>query len=73
VRFLKEQSQEKERKPFYAQVGFFETHTPYDYGNLVPDYENGVTVPNRIVSNEAARKHFALLEASVRQLLKYIV
>ena len=31
--------------PFYMQVGFFETHTPYDYADCEPDDENGVWVP----------------------------
>ncbi len=28
--------------PFYAQIGFFETHTPFDHGSTAPDTERGV-------------------------------
>lgn len=31
--------------PFYAQVGFFETHTPYDFGDTPSDDERGVDIP----------------------------
>jgi len=32
-------------RPFYAQVGFFETHTPYRHGDCKPDDELGVWIP----------------------------
>jgi len=34
-----------ERQPFYLQVGFFETHQPYDFGGATADDEHGVVIP----------------------------
>ncbi|MCA1808406.1 MAG: sulfatase-like hydrolase/transferase, partial [Lentisphaerae bacterium] len=31
--------------PFYLQIGFFETHTPYDFGGCTPDDSGGVWIP----------------------------
>ncbi len=55
------------RAPFYAQVGFYETHTPYDFGGAVPDDEKGVYVPPYLVRNEAATEEFAGLQGSVHR------
>lgn len=32
-------------RPFYAQIGFFETHTPFNHGGIEPDEAKGVWVP----------------------------
>ena len=55
------------RAPFYAQIGFFETHTPYDFGGAVPDDGKGVYVPPYLVENEASKQEFALLQGAVRR------
>ncbi len=34
-----------EPRPFFAQVGFFETHTPYDYAGCEPDDDKGTWIP----------------------------
>ncbi len=65
VRFLRTDA--AARAPFYAQIGFFETHTPYDFGGAVPDDSKGVYVPPYLVENEAAREEFAGLQGAVRR------
>lgn len=67
--------------PFYAQVGFFETHTPYTFGDCPPDDEPGAWIPPyakahdwapwKVILNrfggdpDAARRHIAELQGSV--------
>jgi arylsulfatase A-like enzyme len=57
-----------EDRPFYAQVGIFETHEPLDYEGTPPDRENGVTVPPYIADTEDARELFAQLQGAVRRV-----
>jgi len=33
------------RQPFFAQIGFVETHTPYDFAGCMPDDRHGVWMP----------------------------
>ncbi len=70
-------------QPFYAQVGFFETHTPYSFGDCQPDDAAGVWMPpyakthdwpgwakllNRFGSDPAfARQHLAELQGAIKQ------
>lgn len=54
-------------KPFYAQIGFFETHTPYDRGGATPDDPEKVTVPAYAREDtEELRAHVAALHGAVR-------
>jgi arylsulfatase A-like enzyme len=55
------------RSPFYLQVGFFETHTPYHFGGAEPDQTLGVSVPPFVIPNAAAVEWMAALQGSVRQ------
>lgn len=54
-------------KAFYLQVGFFETHRPYDWGGATPDCEKGVWVPPYIVDNATARDDMAALQGAIRK------
>jgi len=54
-------------KPTYAQVGFFETHTPYAFGGSQPGDPDAVEVPPYIQDDAAAREHLAALAGSVMQ------
>lgn len=54
--------------PFYLQMGFFETHRPYEFGGNQPDDSLGVTIPPYIVDNETAREDFAWLQGMVRRV-----
>ena len=55
-------------KPFFAQVGFGETHRRWDVGGVGPDPGKGVTVPPYLVDNEAARQEAAQLQGAVRKV-----
>ena len=33
------------KKPFYAEINFFEPHRPFDYGGVKPDKSKGVYIP----------------------------
>ncbi len=57
----------RSNKPFYAQIGFFETHTDYGFGGAVPGDPDNVAVPPFIKDNEAARLHLAALAGAVKQ------
>ncbi len=54
--------------PFFAQVNFNETHTPFEFGGVVEDRAHGVTVPDWIEPDADADGHFALLQGSVSAL-----
>ncbi|MBN1672334.1 MAG: sulfatase [Kiritimatiellae bacterium] len=53
--------------PFYAQIGFFETHFPLDFGGIQPDSSQGVFVPPYIAENETAIARLAQFQGSVRK------
>jgi arylsulfatase A-like enzyme len=59
--------QEEKTGPFFLQVGFFETHTPFSHGGVEPDRSNGVTIPPYCEDNEAAQEHFSALQGAVRR------
>ncbi len=55
-------------RPFFAQVNFNETHTPFWFGDVRPDTTAGVTVPPWIEPGADAEAHFAHLQGSVAAL-----
>ncbi len=68
--FLKERGREK---PFYLQLGFFESHTPYEWGGNEPADENGVWFPPYMNKTEqdddgTLRRHIAMLQASIQRV-----
>lgn len=56
------------RTPFYAQVGFFETHRPHDFGDVGPDDSKGIDVPPYLVDDEMSRREFALQQGAIRRV-----
>lgn len=59
--------------PFFAQVGFFETHTPYDWKDCPPDESQGVRIPPYATMGapelaETLRPHVAGLQGSLRRV-----
>lgn len=55
-------------RPFFAQVGFFETHWPFDWGACAPDSERGITVPGYIRQNNTARRAMAQFQGAMRRV-----
>jgi arylsulfatase A-like enzyme len=66
VKFLREYN--RDGAPFYAQAGFFETHTPYDWSGAQPDDSRGIGVPPYVVDDAKARPHVAGLQGAIRSL-----
>ena len=65
--FLRSQAGGLDR-PFYAQVGFWETHTPYEYGGVTPDASRGVWIPPWCHEEGDEIEHFlAMLQGAVRK------
>lgn len=62
----------EDKRPFFAQVNFNETHTPFEFGGVQMDRERGVTVPPWIEPDAAAEAHFAHLQGAVAVLDKGI-
>jgi N-sulfoglucosamine sulfohydrolase len=54
-------------RPFYAQIGFNESHTPFWFGGAVPDRTDGVEVPPYLQETPDAVHHFAGLQGALRQ------
>ncbi len=55
-------------RPFYAQAGFFETHTPYDFGGVAPDASKGHTLPETLIDDADGRAWMAGLQGAAREL-----
>jgi arylsulfatase A-like enzyme len=56
------------RAPFYAQIGFFETHRPFDSGGVAPDDSKGGWTPPYLLPNDASRADLARLQGAARAL-----
>ena len=54
--------------PFYAQIGFFETHRPHDFGDVKPDASKGVFVPPYLVDEQRARRELAVQQGACRRV-----
>ena len=65
IKFLRERSSDD--APFYAQVGFFETHTPYDWSGAQAD-DGGIEVPPHVVDDAGHRCRIAALQGAIRYL-----
>lgn len=53
-------------KPFYLQVGFFEPHRGFDYGNAPADRSKGVGLPDYLMDEPSAREEFAQFQGAIR-------
>ncbi|MEM6820355.1 MAG: sulfatase [Verrucomicrobiota bacterium] len=62
------QKREHHEQPFYAQIGFFETHTPFCRYQSVHDDRLGVNVPKYVEDGDAVREYLAQLQGSVREV-----
>ncbi|MFD1030099.1 sulfatase family protein [Metaplanococcus flavidus] len=64
--FLKERSASKNEAPFYASVGFEETHRPFD--GFEPDPIDSVEVPPYLPDTKEVREDIAFFQGSVKEL-----
>jgi arylsulfatase A-like enzyme len=65
----------KQDKPFYAQIGFMETHTPYDWFETPPDDSAGVWAPSWTdmdLEDPETHAHLAGLQGAVRRADKAV-
>jgi N-sulfoglucosamine sulfohydrolase len=60
--WLQERSAGSDGRPFYAQIGIFETHRNYNFANCTPDDSLGVTIPKPLLDGPATREDFAVLQ-----------
>lgn len=65
--------------PFFMQVGFFETHTPYLWGGCEPDDSSGVYIPSytqstadTVWNDHLLGPHAAALQGSIRMVDKAV-
>lgn len=65
--FLREKAAHND-KPFFAQVGMFETHSPFDWGGVEPDDSKGVFVPPYIVPTESVKGQLAQFQGMIRKV-----
>jgi len=56
----------RREKPFYVQIGFFQTHTPFDHGGVLPDDEHGVEIPPYLADCESSRSAMAAFQGATR-------
>lgn len=66
-------SRVEQEEPFYAQAGFFETHTPYLWGGCDPDDSQGVWMPPYVrykdkEEENKLRRHIANFQGSLRRV-----
>jgi N-sulfoglucosamine sulfohydrolase len=59
---------QSDQRPFYAQIGFNETHTPFFFGGVYPDKSKGITVPQYIARDRNAEDYFAHLQGAIQQV-----
>ncbi|MEY8748425.1 sulfatase [Bacillales bacterium AN1005] len=66
VKYLQEKS--KDGKPFFANIGFWETHRTFDEYEPFADEIAAIEVPDYLPDTEAIRKEIALMNGSVKVL-----
>ncbi|MBO1514070.1 sulfatase family protein [Metabacillus bambusae] len=67
IEYLKEKSKDSS-KPFFANIGFWETHRTFDEYEPFADEIEEVTVPEYLPDTEKVRKEIALMNGSVKVL-----
>ncbi|AQQ54828.1 sulfatase family protein [Planococcus lenghuensis] len=64
--FLNEKSRSRDETPFYASVGFEETHRPFDH--FEPDPVDSVEVPPYLPDTKEIREDIAHFQGSIKEL-----
>ncbi|AHV96357.1 sulfatase family protein [Paenibacillus sabinae] len=68
VSFLEDKASGQQERPFFASVGFFETHRDFDEYAPVADPAEKIVPPPYLPDTERVREDFALLHGSVKTL-----
>ena len=55
-------------RPFFAQVGIWEPHRPFDVGGIPPDSQKGVVLPPFIKNEPGARHDFAAYQGAIKTI-----
>lgn len=55
-------------RPFYAQIGFKETHSGWDFDGVIPDVEKGVYVPDCLRENKAWQEDLPIFQGAIRYM-----
>ena len=66
VSFL--QNRSRTDPPFYAQIGFFETHAPFDFGGSEPDTSAGLEVPGHLANHPDKLAALATFQGAIRRM-----
>lgn len=66
--FLSEKAADKSGRPFYASVGFFETHRDFDEYEHAADPDDLVEIPPYLPDTPKVRRDFAQFNGSVKVL-----
>ncbi|HYW95013.1 MAG TPA: sulfatase [Bacteroidales bacterium] len=53
--------------PFYAQIGFHETHRPFNFGGVKPDSSKGIYIPPYMQDTPEARAEISLFQGAIRK------
>ena len=56
------------KKPFYAEINFFEPHRPFDFGGVKPFKSKGISVPKYIPINHDIKKEFASMQGAIKKM-----
>lgn len=68
VQYLREKSEAATGKPFFASVGFFETHRDFDEYEAIADSPGEVVPPDYLPDTPSIRKDFSLFQGSLKVL-----
>ncbi|MEC0281263.1 sulfatase family protein [Terribacillus saccharophilus] len=66
INFLKQQAESDDKKPFFANVGFWETHRKFEEYEPYADDPDTVHVPDYLPDTPSIRKEISLLNGSVK-------
>ncbi|MDN4075965.1 sulfatase family protein [Fictibacillus terranigra] len=68
IQFLQEQASSGQECPFFASVGFFETHRDFDAYEPQADPDDSIAVPDYLPDTPEVRRDVAQFQASVKTL-----
>jgi hypothetical protein len=54
-------------RPFYAEIGLFEAHVPFDFHGCPPDDSQGITLPGYLADTPLTRRTVAGLQGMLRR------